>query len=245
MPLKPTLQANPPPGQWKDQPPVWWKWLDDVRKLLTGVEGRQNFINTLVAAVSNNQKVRNFFVNYENGDAKFTNPRIDPYLLPSGSLAVPVSIVTTAITSGTRSITNIGAVRAFQTVAQATTSAVALQLVFDVVDFDEDSAYVAATGVWTPKQAGKYQVNLCAGFDTAVVVAPKRIYSSILKNGNSVSISHAHTSVAQHITAQCGVLLLMNGTTDSCTFTVFQNFGAGSNTAATVDTCYFTAAKVD
>lgn len=243
MPLKPTIQSTPPYQAGKDH--IWWKWFNDVYVLISGKEGRQNFINTLVNAVSNNQKVRNFFVNYENGDAKFTDPRIDPYLLPDGTLAAPVGINTTRLVAVTRSIENVGAVSAFQTSGQATGSGNPETLIFDTIDFDEDNAYDAGTGTWLPTQAGKYNVTVNVGFDAADVVANCRIYSSILLNGNAVAITQAHTSLTEDITAQCSVLLDMDGLTDSCTFTVFQNFGAAANTSGTRSTVFFCAFKVD
>jgi hypothetical protein len=233
-----TIQANPTPAEWQAMPPLWWKWFHDVYVLLSGQEGRQNFINVLTATTKNNLNIKSFFINQTNGDARFTDPNAnEPYIGPDGDLIVPGTII-----ASRRQIVNVEAVRAYQTLPQTFFSGVAAMMAFDTEAFDENSSFAAST--YTPKQAGKYQVTASIGFLTPV--ANKSVSLSILKNAGLVSATEQHTSNAVFpIVINTSTLVTMNGTTDFLQVFAQQNFGVNADTIGAEYACYFTAYKVD
>ena len=238
MTRKETIQSQGAPAEWPSISHVNWKWLNDLYLLLTGREGRQNFINTLVNSKPNNSQSRSLFVNETNGDAVFSNPASDPYLSPSGTLVVPISITATR-----REISNVGAVSAYQSVSQSLATSTPTTLVFDVEEFDQDAAY--SLGAWQPTKAGKYIVTASFGFPAANIVVNRQISISIVKNGVLASATAVHTSVAKDIVIETTKLLDMNGTTDSCYVSGYHEFGAAAPTLALAATTYFCAVKVN
>lgn len=242
MTNKETIQTLPDPPVWPQQPTVWWKWMHDLYVLITGKEGRQNFINVLTNTKTNNIGVRSFFLNQTNGDATFsdTSGAIDPYLGPDGQLIVPTTIIATR-----REIINVGAMRAYQSVPQTFFSGAAATQTYNAVSFDEDSGMSTGTGVFTPKQAGIYAVTGTAGFAAAGVVAGKYVAVGIAKNGVTVGAVKIQTSAVQDIVVTACDLVQMNGTTDNLSIAVEHNFGANADTFGAAFTNYFTAIKVD
>jgi hypothetical protein len=224
-------------------PHLWWKWLDDVRLLLQGREGRQNFINTLTDTKTSNIGIKTFFINDTMGDARFTDPVAanEPYVGPNGEMIVPGTVIATK-----RQINNVGAVRAYQTVPQTFFSGAPAVLTYNATAFDEDSGMSAGTGTFTPKQAGKYLVTGTVGFPAAALVANKSVSVGIAVNGTTRGAVEQHTSNIAFpfvLTATC--LLLMNGTTDYVQVSVQQNFGVNAATIGAEYAGYMTAFKVD
>lgn len=243
MTKKETIQSEGPPSEWSVLSPTNWKWLDDVRKLLQGAEGRQNFVNTLTDTKTNNTNIRTFFINDAQGDAYFTenNGTVDPYIGPNGELIVPVSITTGSITvvNGTSS-----AVRAYQSAVQNIPDVSPTIVDFHAVTFDEDSAFNLTTNRFTPTKAGKYQVTASIGYEATNVYADRYASIGITKNGTTVTGAKVHSSVSQDITVSANDLISMNGTTDYLQVAVEHNFGFTTPTWGQSFTCFFAAHKV-
>lgn len=238
MANKETIEAPPMPDE--DPKSIYWlKWFYNLYLLITGRQGRQNFINVMTNTKTNNTNTSSFFVNRSNGNAEFTGDQ-QPYLGPNNQLIVPTTIV-----ASKRQILSVGAVSAYQGGVQTIPDNTPTVLIYGAEYFDEDSAFDLATGTFTPVQAGKYMVTASVGFESADVVADKFVSIGIAKNGATVAGSQVHTSDAESITAEVNYLVDMNGTTDYLQSAVQHNFGVDTNTWGNAFTCYFTAFKVD
>lgn len=241
MVRKETIQSEGPPSAWATLSPHNWKWLDDVRLLLQGREGRQNFINTLTDAKTNNANIRPLLINTPQGDAKWTaNNGSEPYVGPNGSFVVPG-----AITAG--SISALGgdaSVSVYQALSQTIANSLPTVIIFDSLNFDAGSTMNLATGKWTPTQAGIYRVTGSIGFEATNVYADKYVSLGVAKNGVTVKSTKIHSSVSADIVVEANGLIEMNGTTDYVEVAVEHNFGFATPTWAAGYATYFDANKV-
>lgn len=235
------IQSEPLPSEWPEMPNLWWSWIDDLRLLLQGKQGRQNFINVLTNTKPNNVGGRTFFCNYPNGDAKFTSDTgtTDPYLASTGELIVPTKII-----ASREQILNTAAFRVGQSYQQVIPSATASVVTYDVATFDQDDVVELATGTATPIQAGIYWVHGAVGFAAADVVADCYVSCLVGKNSVILGSSIGHTSTTKDIVVSAGTLIKCNGTTDYLQMAVQHNFGVDKGTYGNDFTCYFEAYKV-
>ncbi len=132
MPSKDPISSPPPGGDIS-----WHKWFYDLYTLLTGRQGRQNFLNVITGAVPNGSGV---LTNLPNGDAVFA----------------PIS----------SSVTN-GAFKVYQNAGHAINTGIKTLLTWDAAVFDEDSAVNLAAGKFTAVKDGKYMITACNGFPPA------------------------------------------------------------------------------
>lgn len=235
---KDTIQVPPMPNEWA-MPITWLKWFYDLYLLVTGREGRQNFINTLTNTKQNNNQTSTLFVNKSNGDATFLGTEA-PYINKDNGLVIP-----TTVTADKRSVANVGALRAFQSAPQTIQDLTDTIMIFDLVEFDDDSAFNTGTGQWTPTQAGKYAITAQVAYDGADVVISKYVQIYLSKNGIDYAASQAHTSTPESITVSVSGLMEMNGTTDYMYVIVSHNFGVGTPTFGQNFACYLIAHKVN
>lgn len=243
MANKETLQTNPPPSEWAEIPPIWWKWFNDLCELVQGKNNRQLFLNTLTDTKTNNVGVKSFFINDSNGDAHFTkmDGQVDPYIGPGGEFIVPGAIIAGSVTTST---SNTPAVRAYQTFSQNIANATPMIVTYGATDFDTDSSMVTATGKYTPKTVGKYLVTGSLGFEGTNVYPDKYVSLGIAKNGATVGATKIQSTYSGDIIAQVSDLVSMNGTTDYLQLAVEHNMGFSTPTWGNSYTCYFTAHKV-
>jgi len=240
MARKDTIQTPPMPNEWA-MPITWLKWFYDLYLLVTGREGRQNFINTLTDSKNNTFGVRTFFTNKPNGDAEFYDAGTTfPYIGTSDELIVPSTVV-----ASRRTILNVGALRVYQNIPQGVSDTTDTIMTFHAKEFDQDSAFDLTTSKWTPIQAGKYSVTAQVAYAATNVVVGKFIRIYLSKNGIDYAASQVTTAAAEDSSVTVTGLLDMNGTTDYMYVVIEHNFGAVTNTFGDNFACYLVAHKVD
>lgn len=241
MAKKETIQSQGTPSEWASLSPQNWAWLDRLRLLITGQDGRQNFINVLTDAKPNTYGVRTFFTNKSNGDAEFYDTGTTfPYIGTSDELIVPTTII-----ASRRTIINVGALRVYQNIPQGVSDSTDTIMTFHAAEFDEDSAFDLTLSKWTPIQAGKYSVTAQVAYAATNVVVGKFIRIYLSKNGIDYAASQVTTAAAEDSSVTVTGLLDMNGTTDYMYVVIEHNFGAVTNTFGDNFACYLTAFKVD
>jgi len=237
---------EPPPllSDWGRAKDVLNRWLSRLRELLAGDNDqlRQGTRNALTIDTINPLKGQ-FFVETPAGDAGFTD-----LIYFDGNLDVffPASIdVEGTVTADKRAITNISAFRAYQTAGQTIANNTNTTMTYNAEEFDEDTAMVTSTGIFTAKQAGKYHFTANVSFQGIASLTKAAI--ALQKNGaglQATSLGYNATAGADDVNAiVCDTVSMAVGETMRAL--VYQNSGGAFATHGLQYNCYFAGFKAD
>lgn len=113
-------------------------------------------------------------------------------------------------------------------------------IVWTTVPFNQDSAFSAATGRWTPS-AGKYAIS--AGIGVASSTANKRYQILIYKNGAAFKSASTQASAADDLNATIACTIDASGT-DFFQVYVFQNSGFTASIAGAETETWFSGHRI-
>ena len=117
---------------------------------------------------------------------------------------------------------------------------VATKVVWTTVPFNQDSAFSAATGKWTPS-AGKYEIS--AGVGVASATAAKRYQVLIYKNGSSFKSASVQASASDALNATITTTIDASGT-DYFEVYFFQNSGFTASIAGAETETWFSGHRI-
>jgi len=244
--FKKRTPLEPPPVllDWERDKDALNRWLARVRELLAGQNDqlRQGTRNALTIDRINPEKGM-FFVETLDGDAGFTDQM---YFDANGDVFFPNSIfVAATVNADKRAIANISAFRAYQNTGQTIADNTNTVMTYNAEEFDEDTAMVVGTGVFTAKQAGKYHFTANVSFQGIATLTKAAI--ALQKNGaglQATSLNYNATLLADDVNAMvCDTVAMAVG--DTMRVLIYQNSGGNFATNGLQYNCYFAGFKAD
>ncbi|MFB7143354.1 tail fiber domain-containing protein [Agrobacterium deltaense] len=156
------------------------------------------------------------------------------------SLSTINGVSVSTLTSGA-SPTNVPAFRAHRNGSNQTlTTNAVTNIVWTSKEFDTYNNFDTATGRFTPKIAGYYNVHFSIG--CLDLVSPQACVTQIMKNGTAITHSNVR-SPQFDVTSHSSIIVYMNGTTDYLSVRALSEASQASITGNPANT-YFEAALI-
>lgn len=137
-------------------------------------------------------------------------------------------------------------IRATNSVAQSILNASATVLTYNTEEFDTLSEFANGSGLFTPRNAGYYQVCAQSTSESAAWDATERWEIRVYKNGSNYASGEwnaADAAVTTQRSSSVNTLVYMNGTTDTLDVRVIHNQGASVNTSASAVQNYISISR--
>ena len=144
-------------------------------------------------------------------------------LKSAGTTIATVSSTGLAMASGKLLASTGPAFIAYQGAGQTLSSATWTTMAFNTEVYDTNSNYDTSTHAFTPTVAGYYNFNATVRSNAATT----RFFTKFVKNGSTSFWGNDFNFAANGLISNFGVLLYMNGSTDSVVVQAFMQGGGG------------------